>query len=454
MPNDVSVGLVSFADRAHLLVAPTRDRAAVQAQLLALRAGGSTALYDAVGLAISQVGPTGERLVCVLSDGADNASRASLAELTSSLRRARVATEIVSYQTDAGQTRTLSHLAAQVGGRLIPATDARSLVGAFSAAAGTFGTQIHVTATLGSPLAAGDHTVAVAVTVAGHRVTDSTTVAVAAALPTPSPAAPAPAPSAPVGISMTGPSLWALLVLVFVALVALFASVLAPRGGRARASLHALDAYRLDASGQPPAATAGADSSEQPKGVAQTALSVSERYVQRRGTGERLALRLEQADLRIRPNEFVLLEFCVGVALVGAVTLLTDRLLVGIPVGFLLTVLAAHVLLSHRAKRRASAFEDQLPDTLHLVSSSIRTRILARPGAGRRQRGRVEPDGGRAEPGDRGDPPGWGPGGLAGPRRRPDGQQRPAVDGDGGPDPAAGGRQPLRGAGDHRRHHP
>jgi tight adherence protein B len=108
-------------------------------------------------------------------------------------------------------------------------------------------------------------------------------------------------------------------------------------------------------------------------GLARTALDVSERFVARRGLTERIALRLERADLRIRPNEWVLLRACIGLAVVAVATLLTGNLLIGLPVGIVLTLLGSHLFLVHRTRRRSDAFEEQLPDTLHLVASSIRT---------------------------------------------------------------------------------
>jgi tight adherence protein B len=54
-------------------------------------------------------------------------------------------------------------------------------------------------------------------------------------------------------------------------------------------------------------------------------------------------------------------------------TLLIGNILIGLPVGIVVTWLGSHMFLSHRTRRRMDAFEGQLPDTLHLVASSIRT---------------------------------------------------------------------------------
>jgi Flp pilus assembly protein TadB/predicted secreted protein len=368
VPADVSVGLVSFSDTARVLVAPTKDRAVLKARVLGLQAGGGTALYDAMRLGLAGLGPSGERMLVVLSDGADTASRASLAMVTTALRHSGVRAALVGYNTDVQQTRTLSQLAGDVGGRLIPASDARSLVGAFSVAAATFASQVMVHGTLQDPLTPGSHFVAVTLSVGGGTVGASTSLTVA---PPPVVATGSPAPAPP------PTSRWTLtiglaggLLLLFLGLALLLTTVFMP-GRRATASLRALDAYRLGVAGGAPLTDATAD--DNGSGLARTALDVSERFVARRGLTERIALRLERADLRIRPNEWVLLRTCIGLAVVAVATLLTGNLLIGLPVGVVLTWLGSHLYLVRRTRKRSEAFEEQLPDTLHLVASSIRT---------------------------------------------------------------------------------
>ncbi len=373
VPADVSVGLVSFADSAQVNQRPTLDRQAVRARVAALTASGSTTLYDGLRLALAQLPPAGERLLCVLSDGADTASRASLASVTAAIRGARVTTELVGFRTDPAQTATLRRLAADVGGRLIPASDVRSLVGAFGAAAGSFATQVRISATLTSALDAGDHGVSVSMRFGAQTVSVSTTFTSAASGPV---ATPSPAPPAATGVSVSSLArpvvLVPLLGLVFLALLLLMLAVLVPRGRAAtRRNLRTLDAYTAAAAGT---GRHRAESSEEtPVGLAQTALGVSDRYVERRGTSDRLALRLERADVRLTAAEWVLLRTCAGAGAVAVAAILLGNVLWGLLAGIVLTGVAAHAFLGFRAGRRAKAFEAALPDTLQLVASSIRT---------------------------------------------------------------------------------
>ena len=60
LPADVSAGLISFADKAEVKVAPTQDREAVRAAIAELKAEGSTALNDAVVLGVNELGDAGQ----------------------------------------------------------------------------------------------------------------------------------------------------------------------------------------------------------------------------------------------------------------------------------------------------------------------------------------------------------------------------------------------------------
>ena len=63
VPKDVKVGVVSFADKPNLDVAPTTDHGAVQAAVDGLKSSGDTALYDGLNLAIDTLGAAGDRSI-------------------------------------------------------------------------------------------------------------------------------------------------------------------------------------------------------------------------------------------------------------------------------------------------------------------------------------------------------------------------------------------------------
>lgn len=98
--------------------------------------------------------------------------------------------------------------------------------------------------------------------------------------------------------------------------------------------------------------------------------SMIDQALRRRNRTEAYAARLEQAGLRLRPQDFVLL--VVAAALVaGAAGLLAGGALLGLVLAALAPV-GGKVLLNLRTSRRRKAFADQLDDSLQLLASSLR----------------------------------------------------------------------------------
>ena len=89
---------------------------------------------------------------------------------------------------------------------------------------------------------------------------------------------------------------------------------------------------------------------------------------------DRIALRLERADLRMKPDEWVLLRACTGLAAVAVAPWSPAASSSASPVGSRADVArVAPVPGPPATRRRSDAFEAQLPDTLQLVASSLRT---------------------------------------------------------------------------------
>jgi tight adherence protein B len=102
-----------------------------------------------------------------------------------------------------------------------------------------------------------------------------------------------------------------------------------------------------------------------------------DRAVERRSFGANLARDIARADLRLRVSEYLLV-WAVSIVAVPAGFLLLSFLLPGLrnPIVILLGVLIGIYLprywLSRRRSSRLSAFDEQLPDTITLLSNSLR----------------------------------------------------------------------------------
>ena len=152
-------------------------------------------------------------------------------------------------------------------------------------------------------------------------------------------------------------TVWALGGTMFVAVTAIALMLLVPnRKG----------SHRPDATGAPPRPGETAHGS-----VARTALAASAAIVRTRGLDARIALGLDQAGMRLRPHEWVLLR--ASAAITAAAVLFVAIGWIGLVVGLLVGWLVTGLYRSLRADKRTAAFGDQLPDALQLVIGSLRS---------------------------------------------------------------------------------
>ncbi|MBO4206236.1 type II secretion system F family protein [Micromonospora echinofusca] len=366
LPADVRLGLVAVTGTPAVLLAPTDDRDAFTAALDRLDARGDTALYDGVLLGADTLtgagfGPDSDRRILVLSDGADTASQIPLSRLTGTLAAAGVPTDVVAFRAAPAGLANLRTISRATGGNLLTAATSTALTNTFRAAAATFSLVLAVEARVPNELARRDGDLRVAVTVAGTPLT--TTVPVTLAGPVDDPATTLSAPSRP---WLPGWAIWAAVAGFFTSVLVLVLVLAWPRSGKEQ-RISQIDQF--GPAGAPrspvvPTATVGT-------ALTRTALAASESFVRSRNLETRIALRMEQAGLRLRPHEWVLLH---GSAVVtgGALGVLAFGWL-GLLAGPLAGWLAPRLYQSIRADRRSQQFAEQLPEALQLVGGSLRS---------------------------------------------------------------------------------
>ena len=107
------------------------------------------------------------------------------------------------------------------------------------------------------------------------------------------------------------------------------------------------------------------------EGIRPDVLPTVTRWLNQRDFEPRLRLAMLQADLRLRPAEWIAL--CIGAALAGLLTglLAAHLLLTGVLLGALGAVVPLFVLNARRQARRRR-FDTQLPDALMLLTSALR----------------------------------------------------------------------------------
>jgi len=134
------VQIVDFDSRVESGTALTADRAVLAAAVGGLEAGGSTALYNAVFIALRQMkdaaAPGRQQAVVILSDGEDTSSLMSYGEVLDAARGASATVHAIAPEEITGESRaTLVQVASETGGRAIFTKNFKELPAVYAALA-------------------------------------------------------------------------------------------------------------------------------------------------------------------------------------------------------------------------------------------------------------------------------------------------------------------------------
>jgi tight adherence protein B len=345
----------------------------LRAKVAALQANGDTALYDGTLLALQTLGAVGSRTIVLLTDGHDEGSKASLPQVVAALKATKGAVlDAVSFGTASAQVEPLQELTTAAGGRVITTTQAGDFAPAFRQAAKDIATEVLITGTVPSSLAGKSVTIEVTATAGGRTIGDTAFTPLANPAPASPSAAVGPRPVAIQPSSLGSSGTFQIgLVALFCGLVGILGvaawnvSTVDARETRVR---RRLSFYTLTGRGsrKESQTTALGDSS-----VARSAVQLAGRLVVSRDFDAKLGRRLEGAGVPLKPAEWIVIQAgsAVGLGLLflllsgGSALAAILGLIVGVggPIGYLVV----------KESRRSSAFLEQLPDTLNLISGSL-----------------------------------------------------------------------------------
>lgn len=334
MPQDVAIGLETFADTVTVLSPPTTDRSVLTTQIASITASGDTALYDLVVTATQHFTATVEhKVLVVLSDGKDEGSAATLEDAVEAAQGVQI--EAISLTTSETDLESLTIL-----GTVTSADDAAGVSAAFARVAGLV---VEVIESVTVPSTA-PPTTAAPTTVAAPAVTSPpTSVAPPAAATTVA------APAAEASTSSTW--LWLGAAGIFAGLF-LTGLLLFPRARVSKARL-------------------GTNKPRSASAIGMRTMSAIEEALERHGKRTDLGTALAVADISAKPAEFVAMVGVVAVV-AGFVGLALAGPLVGLLVAIGVCFAARFHVRRSQATRRG-AFADQLPDVLQLVTTALRS---------------------------------------------------------------------------------
>ena len=132
IPQQVRLALVVFDDSARLRVPLTTSRVWIVAALNNIRPNGDTALYDGISRGLNIVQSSDNARLVVFSDGADTSSSINLSSLLRSVAERKTPLSIIALAPDPQQREDLNTLAVTSGGQLLAAQRIDQLVELFS----------------------------------------------------------------------------------------------------------------------------------------------------------------------------------------------------------------------------------------------------------------------------------------------------------------------------------
>ena len=361
VPEDVYVGIVSFAGAVTDALPPTLDREQARRVVADLQPSRQTLLYDAVLSAVELAGDEGQRNVLVLSDGADT-SKTSLSEAASTISSSGVLVDVVVLSKSGKLADALGQLALAGGGEVISPENG-ALAKTFSAEADVLAEQILVTAEVPSSVTETDASIDVVLPSAAGDITAS------ALGPVQGEGAGAPSPLVHRdGDSGFTPPAWLMYAGVGALGVGLMIAllVLVPRGAKPMSVEDRIATYSSAAHDQPAAVKPESESA-----LTQAKESAAGMLRRNQGLEERISHRLTAAGSELKSSEWLLLHTAIFVvASMLGLLLSGGGLLLG---GFFLVlgIVGPWLYLDFKKGRRRKAFEQQLPDTLQLMSGSL-----------------------------------------------------------------------------------
>jgi tight adherence protein B len=366
-PDDLLVGIVTFASSVDVAQEPTLDRAASAEVIDGLTLSNQTLLYDGVLGAVAASGTEGSRSLLVLSDGRDT-SETPIDRVTSSIELAQIKVDVVALAQSEADTALLAQLADAGDGSVITAADPEALTQVFADEAEAIASQILVTVTPPDGFTQTEGTLSVSVDVGGESYTDTAFVTVADKT---APAAPSPTKLVPVeqtGFQISRTMMVTGLVAAGLGVLVLLLGVLgAFSGGSSQSVENRIAAYTRKGSRK-----LAAQAEPTPQGVTAQAVGVAAKVMEsNEGLESALGQRLEAAGMSMKPAEWLLTH--AGVAFAGGLLglLLSSGSILFTLLGLFFGLVLPWLFLSFKRSRRTKAFKAQLADTLQLMAGSL-----------------------------------------------------------------------------------
>ncbi len=366
VPDDVYVGITTFAGEVTEALTPTLDRDAARDVLDGLELRKETHLYDGIVTAVAMAGAEGQRSVVVLSDGADT-SKTPLADVTGSIADAQIVVDVVALDRTGKGLEPLKKIADAGSGELISA-DPAALQEAFSSEADALARQVLVVAELPDSVTATEGNVEVILPSGDSTLTADAFVPLRDSAPTPDTSTAAPQKSSRFSFTLPPWAMYAGVALLGASLIVIFVNLIPAKKSTEMTPDERVSAYTSMTTGiQQP----GAEVSDREAALNQAKDAAAQMLGHNQSLEARISARLEAAGSGLKAPEWLLIH--VGIlSTAGLLGMLISK--GNLVLGFIFTALGFFLpwmYLGFKKNRRLKAFNSSLPDTLQLMAGSL-----------------------------------------------------------------------------------
>lgn len=368
-PDDLYVGIVTFADEVTVAQTPSLDRDESRSIIDGLELSRQTLLHQGIIQAVKSAGTDGSRSLLVLSDGNDTTDT-TIEQVVETIEAAKIRTDVIALSVPPAGQLALDQFARAGEGTTISADDPAALTGLFTAEAEALARQVLITAEAPASGEPTEGTLAVSIDAGGEPYAGSAFVNISTETES-APVAPPPTKLVPVessGFQISEQVMLAGIVAAGLGFLLLLLGALGAFGNRRQETVE----DRIAAYTRKGAKKLAAKSQPQQQGVTAQAVGVAEKALEgREGLATALGAKLEAAGMAIKPAEWLLAHFGIALLLGLLSLLVSGGSIIYLLVGLLLGALLPWVYLSFKRSRRVKAFKYSLADTLQLMAGSL-----------------------------------------------------------------------------------
>jgi tight adherence protein B len=363
--------VVGFADKVTIYSSFTSNRQLLKNSIAQIEAEGETSMFDGIMKSLEQFEnkkDLKDKYIIILTDGMDTVSKFKPEDIISKAKEEEVTIYSVALMSYDFNPIDIENISSETNGELLTATDSTELKDLYSAISRKIRNQYVISYTSLWP---NTETIDINITVNDSGLTSSVSTIYKNPFYTPPPtdivASPAKSPFLAIFDIW-----WMKLVLYIIILIGitlfLFSLILIILPSQ-NLLKRRTDFYDYNKTYKYPE-----EEFDKNKGkikIFNRIVKIISKVASRRGFIELFNLRLQKAGMSIRASEFITLHIMAVITLSVGIYLLTKNLLLTL-VLVMVIILAPFILLNFKASVRVKKLNEQLPDTLQLISSSLK----------------------------------------------------------------------------------